>query len=77
MRFFGLVHAVLMLVLGGYLLSIGLPFLLDPHGMADNAAAGAIALANLVVAVSGAIIFASGVSVMCSVFLGKWTLSEQ
>ena len=60
----GIVHAVLMLGIGGYSLAIGLPFLLDPHGMADNAAAGAIALANLVVTAFGALTFACGVAII-------------
>lgn len=35
-RFVGLTHAALMLLVGGYLLSVGMPFCLNPSGMADN-----------------------------------------
>jgi hypothetical protein len=63
-RFVGIVHAFVMLGIGGYSLAIGLGFLLDPHGTRDNAAAGAIAFANLLVAAFGALTFCCGLGVM-------------
>ncbi len=72
-RSIGIIHAALMLIVGGYLLSVGLPVLLDPRGMGDNAAAGVIALANLVVAVAGGITVAGGVAVFQLAFSSKGT----
>lgn len=70
-RIVGIVHAVVMLGIGSYSLAIGLPFLLNPHGMADNAAAGAIALANLVVTAFGALTFACGVAVISQALFSR------
>ena len=72
-RSVGTIHAALMLVVGGYLLSVGLPVLLDPGGTADNAAAGVIALANLVVAASGGITVAGGLAVLRLAFSSRGT----
>lgn len=63
-RLIGLIHGVLMLVMGGYLLSLCLPFFLNPPGMVDNAAAGLIALTNFVAAIIGVVTFTSGVAII-------------
>jgi hypothetical protein len=70
-RVVGLIHAALMLVVGGYLLFIGLPFFLNPPGMTDNAAAGVIAAANLVLVVFGALALAGGIGVIFSSIEGE------
>lgn len=70
-RVVGLIHAALMLVVGGYLLFIGLPFFLNPPGMTDNAAAGVIAAANLVLVVFGALTLAGGIGVIVSSIEGE------
>lgn len=71
MRVVGLIHAALMLVVGGYLLFIGLPFFLNPPGLADNAAAGIIAWANLILVMFGAVTLAGGIGVILSSVEGK------
>jgi hypothetical protein len=63
-RLIGLVHAILMLLVGGYLLSVGLPYFIAAPGTADNPAAGMIALANLVVVAAGTVTIGAGVAVM-------------
>jgi hypothetical protein len=63
-RVAGIIHAALMAGIGVYSLATTVPFLLDPHGLADNAAAGVIALSNFVVVVFGAVVLACGVGVI-------------
>ena len=63
-RIAGFVHAVFMFVVGGYLLFLGLSVLLSSNGSEDNAAAGTVAVANLVVAALGALTLAGGVAVV-------------
>ena len=63
-RAVGLIHAALMLVVGGYLLSIGMLFFLNPPGLTDNAAAGIIAWSNLILVVCGALTLAGGIGVV-------------
>ena len=53
------------------LLFIGLPFFLNPPGMTDNAAAGVIAAANLVLVVFGALALAGGIGVIFSSIEGE------
>jgi len=52
-------------------LFIGLPFFLNPPGMTDNAAAGVIAAANLVLVVFGALALAGGIGVIFSSIEGE------
>ena len=70
-RVVGLIHAALMLVVGGYLLSIGMPLFLNPTGLTDNAAAGVIALFNFVLVVCGALMLAGGIGVIFSAMENK------
>lgn len=64
LRLLGLLHAILMLVVGGYFLSVGLPYFVAAPGKGDNPAAGAIGFANLVVVAVGIITLGAGVAVM-------------
>ncbi|MFZ1072474.1 MAG: hypothetical protein WAO21_03470 [Verrucomicrobiia bacterium] len=65
-RVVGLIHGTLMLLVGGYLLAVGMQFFLNSPSLADNAAAGVIAAANLVLVVFGALTLASGIGVILS-----------
>ena len=71
-RLIGAIHGLLMLSDSGYCLSVGLPFFLNPRGMADNAAAGVIALANFVVTAVGVLAGACGVGVLTLAFAGAF-----
>jgi hypothetical protein len=69
-RVAGIIHAALMAGIGVYALATTVPFLFDPHGLADNAAAGVIALSNFVGAVFGAVVLACGVGVIWQLVAG-------
>ncbi len=73
-RIIGIVHALPMLCISGYFLYASVPFLLDHPGMQDNAAAGAIALADLLGAMLGAVTAACGLGVVYLVFTGETKL---
>jgi len=70
-RVAGIIHAALMAGIGIYSLALTVPFLLDPHGLADNPAAGIIALSNFVVAVFGAVMLACGLGVIWQAVVRK------
>ena len=70
-RLVGLIQGVLMLVVGSYLLSISLPFFIKPPGMVDNAAAGTITFANLVIVVFGVLTLLAGIGVLFALAMDK------
>lgn len=63
-RLIGIIHAIFMLIIGSYFLSIGLKFFLKPPGLIDNPSAGMITLANFAITAIGALVFTSGVAVI-------------
>jgi hypothetical protein len=65
-RLLGIIHSILMMVVGGYLLSLVQPFFLGSNGMEDNPAAGAIVSANLFIAVFGLVTIFAGIAVIFS-----------
>src|SRR6185436_16425128 len=75
-RVAGVIQAVLMLGVGAYLISLALPILLSSRGWTDNAAAGAIAMANVIVAALGALTIVGGLAVILSVALGHRNLES-
>ncbi len=64
----GMVHAILMLGIAIFCLYNSLPFLLNPHDLADNAAAGVIVLVNLAVTACGVLTLGDGLAVISLIF---------
>jgi hypothetical protein len=63
-HFFGILHALPLLCISAYCLAVALPFTLDPPGMKDNPAGGAIAAGNLLVAAVGVVVGPCGLGVL-------------